>query len=305
MARVEATRHTAFQMADMNKVKNLGKQAEATLEGAARAATHQAAPQLEALARFGYASKGVVYGTIGLLALSLALGRRGAATDAQGALLHLQDLPGGGLLLWLLVLGLIGYALWQLIRAALDPEQQGADGKGLAKRLGYLVSGLGNLGVALFAAKLAMQGSAARNANSEQDTVRQILAWPGGQLLLGLVSLALLGVAGNSIYSAYGAKFMKRMAFTDVGARFSEQLKKIGQVGLSARGVVMGIIGASLLVAAFRDRAGSVLGSSEVLTWLGYQPAGKLLLGVVALGTVCYGLWCFVQARYRRIRVEG
>ena len=31
----------------------------------------------------------------------------------------------------------------------------------------------------------------------------------------------------------------------------------------------------------------------------------RRLLGVVALGTVCYGLWCFVQARYRRIRVEG
>lgn len=292
-------------MADLNKVKNLGQQAEAAVQGAARAATHQAAPQLEALARFGYASKGVVYGTIGLLALSLALGRRGAATDAQGALLRLQEVPGGGMLLWLLVLGLIGYALWQFIRAALDPEQQGAGGKGLAKRLGYLVSGVGNMGVALFAARLAMQGSASRNTNSEQDTVRQVLEWPGGQVLLGLGGLALLGVAGNSIYSAYGAKFMKRIAFTDVGARFSDQLQKIGQVGLTARGVVMGIIGVSLLVAAFRDRSASVLGSSEVLTWLGYQPAGQLLLGVVALGTICYGVWCFVQARYRRIRIEG
>lgn len=98
---------------------------------------------------------------------------------------------------------------------------------------------------------------------------------------------------------------MKRIAFTDVGARFSDQLQKIGQVGLTARGVVMGIIGVSLLVAAFRDRSASVLGSSEVLTWLGYQPAGQLLLGVVALGTICYGVWCFVQARYRRIRIEG
>ncbi|RJF72370.1 DUF1206 domain-containing protein [Deinococcus cavernae] len=292
-------------MADLNGVKNLGQQAEAKLEGAARAATHRAAPQLEALARFGYASKGVVYGTIGLLALSLVLGRQGAATDAQGALLRLQDLPGGGWLMWLLVLGLIGYALWQLIRATLDPERQGTGGKGLLKRLGYLVSGLGNMGVALFAARLAREGTAARNANNEQDTVRQILEWPGGQLLLGIAGLALLAVGANSIYSAYGAKFMKRIALTDLGAQFSDTLKKIGQVGLSARGLVLGIIGVSLLVAAFRDRSASVLGSGEVLTWLGYQPAGKILLGLVALGTLCYGVWCFVQARYRRIRIEG
>ena len=41
-------------------------------QAAARELTHEAAPQLEALARVGYASKGVVYGTIGLLALTYA-----------------------------------------------------------------------------------------------------------------------------------------------------------------------------------------------------------------------------------------
>lgn len=303
MADLNDLKQTSEKVAQ--QVSHLGQQAGSTLGGAARSATHRAAPQLEALARFGYASKGVVYGTIGLLALSLALGRGGAATDAQGALLRLQDLPGGGLLLWLLVLGLVGYALWQLIRAALDPEQQGTKAKGLAKRAGYAISGVANLGVALFAARLASQGSAARDQNSEQDAVRQVLSWPGGQLLLGLLGLTLLGVAGNSIYSAYGAKFMKRMAFTDLGAKISDKLRLIGQVGLTARGVVMGIIGVSLLVAAFRSRSASVLGSSEVLTWLGYQPAGKVLLALVALGTLCYGVWCFVQARYRRIQVGG
>lgn len=103
-------------MPDLKDVTALGQQAGAKLEGVVRQVTHQAAPGLEALARVGYASKGVVYATIGLLALSVALGRGGATTDAKGALLRLQDLPLGNVLLWLLVLGLIGYALWQLIR---------------------------------------------------------------------------------------------------------------------------------------------------------------------------------------------
>ncbi|ACO47011.1 Conserved hypothetical protein; putative membrane protein [Deinococcus deserti VCD115] len=267
-------------------------------------ATHKAAPGLEALARFGYASKGLVYGMVGMLALSVALGRGGATTDSQGALIRLQDLPGGTILMWLLVLGLIGYALWQMVRAFLDPERQGKEAKGIVKRIGYFLSGLVNLGLALFAARLAMRGSASRNQQSEAQAAGDVLALPGGQLLLGLAGLVLLAVAGNQLYSAAGAKFMKRMKFSG-SAGHGEKLKRIGQIGIGARGITLGIIGVFLLVAAWRNKAGMVPGVSEVLTWLNQQPAGNFLLGVLALGTLCYGVWCGVQALYRRIRVEG
>ena len=46
-------------------------------------ASRQVAPALEALARFGYASKGVLYGTVGFLALSLALGEGGHHHQCQ------------------------------------------------------------------------------------------------------------------------------------------------------------------------------------------------------------------------------
>ncbi|MFC4426595.1 DUF1206 domain-containing protein [Deinococcus navajonensis] len=270
--------------------------------------THQVAPALETLARVGYASKGVVYGAVGLLALSVALGRSlgmgGATTDSKGALVRLQDLPGGQGLLWLLVLGLIGYALWQLLRAVMDPEQQGKGAKGIVKRGGYLLSSIFNLGLALFAGRLAVSGAAARNQHSEAQTAGQVLSVPGGQLLLGLAGVALLAIAGNQLYSAYGAKFMKRMKFSGSSGR-GETLKRIGQVGIGARGLTTAIIAVFLLVAAWRNKAGMVPGVSEVLTWLRNQPAGTFLLGTLALGTLCYGVWCVVQALYRRIQIEG
>lgn len=269
--------------------------------------THQVAPALEVLARVGYASKGVVYGAVGLLALSVALGRSlgmgGATTDSKGALLRLQDLSGGPALMWLLVLGLVGYALWQLLRAVLDPERQGNGAKGIVKRGGYLLSSLFNLGLALFAARLATSGAAARNQHSEAQAASQVLSVPGGQLLLGLAGVAMLALAGNQLYSAAGAKFMKRMKFSASGR--GETLQRIGQLGIGARGLTTAIIGVFLLVAAWRNEAGLVPGISEVLTWLRNQPAGTFLLGTLALGTLCYGLWCVVQALYRRIQIEG
>lgn len=166
----------------MTDIRDVGRQAEARLrQGAA-----QAAPGIEALARFGYASKGAVYLAIGALALGVALGRGGATTDPQGALLRLQDLPLGTPLTGLLTLGLLGYALWQLVRAVLDPERQGHGAAGLVKRAGYLLSAVANLGVALFAGRLALLGHASRQQDSEARAAGQVLALPGGGLLLAL-----------------------------------------------------------------------------------------------------------------------
>ena len=289
----------------MTDLKQTGQKVAGNVQQAAQSATHQVAPGLEALARFGYASKGVVYGMVGFLALSVALGRVGAATDSKGALLRLQDLPLGTPLVWGLVLGLVGYALWQLIRAGLDPERQGSGARGIVKRSGYLLSGVANIALALFAARLAGSGTAQRNQDSEAQTAGQVLNLPGGQLLLALVGAALLAVAANQLYSAWGAQFMKRMAFTDLGARYQGTLKRIGQVGIASRGLMMTIIGSFLLIAAWRGSATTALGISEALTWLRGQPSGNVLLGAVALGTLCYGVWCVVQALYRRVKVEG
>jgi hypothetical protein len=292
-------------LGEMTDIKQVGERLQGQVEGAARAATRRAAPGLEALARAGYASKGVVYGMLGLLALSVALGRGGQTTDTRGALQRLSDLPGGQLLIWLLVVGLLGYALWQLLRAALDPEHHGTKPAALVKRAGYLLSGGANVALAVFAAQVALHAAATSEHNGTARAASTVLHIPGGQVLLGVVAVGLFALAGSQLYTAYGAKFMKRMAFTDLGAQYQRTLTRVGQLGIASRGVLSAILGGFVLVAAWRDSAGTVVGVSGALSWLRSQPAGNFLLGAVALGTLCYGAWCVVQAVYRRIRVQG
>ena len=291
-------------MANLREVgsglRDVGTQAVHGVEAGITEGVQHAAPGLEALARFGYASKGAVYGTIGLLALNLALGRGGRATDTQGALTRIQDLPLGGVLIWLLVIGLVGYALWQLLRALIDPEQQGTAPKGLVKRAGYALSSVTNFALAYFAYRLATQG-AAGPGQRQQDIVRQVLEWPGGQALLGLAGLALLVVGGVQIANALGGKFMKRIALRDFAARHADAVKRVGQAGIAARGVVLGAVGVSLTLAAWKGSASGVRDTAGILTWLRDQ--GNGLLALVALGTLCYGVWCVVQALYRRIKI--
>ncbi len=93
-------------------------------------------------ARFGYAAKGVVYLIIGALAVELAAGRGGAATDQRGALRTIYEQPFGKFLLIVVAIGLIAFALWSFIQALFDTEGKGKKAKGILGRVGYAVIGI-------------------------------------------------------------------------------------------------------------------------------------------------------------------
>ena len=63
-------------------------------------------------------STAAIYAIIGVLALKLAIGEGGKLTDQQGALKTVAGQPFGSILLTLLAIGLGGYSLWRLFRAA-------------------------------------------------------------------------------------------------------------------------------------------------------------------------------------------
>ena len=113
-------------------------------------------------ARAGIAARGVVYVVIGVLAIKLALGDGGKATDQQGALHTIAKQPAGTLLLVLVAIGLAGYASWRLLRAALGGTQ-GADD--LKDRIDGTASGI-SYAILCGAAVKILAGSAAAAART-------------------------------------------------------------------------------------------------------------------------------------------
>src|SRR4030095_14503108 len=99
------------------------KNMEAKGKRAAKEAAYS--PTMERLARLGYGVKGLIYITMGLLAIQGALGKAKTPADQLGAIRTFSKLPFAQVLLWIVLIGLISYALWGLIRAILDPLHKG------------------------------------------------------------------------------------------------------------------------------------------------------------------------------------
>ena len=255
------------------------------------------------LARLGYAIKGVVYLIIGWLAVMLAVGQGGKATDQSGAIQTIKNAPLGNFLLVVVAIGLLGFALWSFIQALFDTEGQGNDAKGIIGRLGYAIVGASYavLSYATFQI-VAGTGSGGKNSTtSAQDWTAVLLKQPFGPFLVVLVGIVVLGLACYLFAKAYSAKFQSRLNLSELSAQMRKVMINLGRLGYAALGVVFAIIGIFLMVAAFQHNASKAVGLDGALKDLAHQPFGPFLLAIVALGLIAYGVYSFVEARYRRL----
>jgi hypothetical protein len=255
------------------------------------------------LARLGYAVRGIVYLIIGGLAIKLATGYGGKATDQHGALQAIGQQPFGKFLLVVVAIGLVGYALWKLVEAFFDPDGVGKSAKGIVGRIGDVIVGLAYASLALGAISIVTgTGNGGKSSNaSTQDWTARLLQHPFGVFLVVIIGLIVVATAAYLLYRAYAADFRKRLNLSSLSAQWRKWAIFSGRFGYAALGVVYGIIGIFLVVAAVKNNAGQAKGLSGALQLLIHQPFGPVLLAVVALGLIAYGIYSFVEARYRRL----
>jgi hypothetical protein len=245
----------------------------------------------------------VVYLIVGWLALLAAIGLGSTATDKQGALEAIAQQPQGRVLLWLVAVGLFAYAVWSLVSAMFDTERRGHAAHGLLTRAGFAVAGLSHAGLALAAAHLALGSETAGESSdaSTQDWTARLLSAPFGPPLVMAVGAAFVAVAAAEFVRAWTADFREDLSLDGLGSDLQRWIVRVGRMGLFARGVVFALIGLFLMQASRHGDAGQAVGLGGALQRLAAQPHGAILLGVVAVGLAMYGLFSFVEARYRRL----
>ncbi|WP_338445871.1 DUF1206 domain-containing protein [Pelagerythrobacter marensis] len=241
------------------------------------------------LVRVGYFSRAILYSVLGLIALTSA-GRIGQGTN--GIFHAIQEFPLGTAILWLMVVGLLAYALFRLASPLFDIENQGSDTTGWARRIGHAGSAVGHLALAYSAFEFATTGS--DSGGGAQAAASGILSMQFGGAILGLLGAAFIVAAAFQAKKGWTGEFMHRIA---PGA--PSQTRLLGGIGYIARAVVFLLIGWSLVQAGFLSS-----GSEQVLT-LGDAVASLaddgIVFTLVAIGLLMFGLFSLVLSRYRII----
>jgi hypothetical protein len=269
-------------------------------EARARGEQLEGTDTFEGLARVGLVARGVVYAVIGILALKLALGDGGDATNQQGALQKIAEGPFGKVLLALVAIGLIGYATWRLVRAALGhgPEQRD-DTK---DRIASLVSGIAYAALSVTAIKILFGSGGGGGAAGDPDKATGgVLDWPAGQVLVVIAGLAFIGVAIDQARKGLTREFLEDSKTEQMSEQVRPVFTLVGVVGLVARAVVFALIGWFLIRAALDYDPDKAVGLDGALAKLGQSTYGPLALGVVAAGFIAFAVYSVFDARYRRV----
>jgi len=254
----------------------------------------------EWLARAGLAARGVIYGIIAVLALKLALGDGGKTTDQQGALKTLAQQSFGEILLVLMAIGLFGYALWRLVRAAIGHGAEG-DRDDAKERIDGVASGIG-YGLLFVTAVSILAGSGGGGGGGgPQQASGGVLDWPAGQVLVILAGLVLLGVAVDQGVKGFKKKFLEKSHTERMNDKVKKAFTAFGVFGHLARMVIFGLMGYFLIKAALDYNPDEAVGLDGALSKLANSAGGPLVLGAVAVGLLGFGLYSFMDARYRRV----
>ena len=196
---------------------------------------------LEVLARVGLVAYGVVHLLLGWLALQIAWGLSGReSADTSGAMKTLADQPFGQVLLWLVAVGLAALALWQAsaviwgyrnLEGAKRVRKQVTSG---AKAAIYAALGVSAASVAL--------GSGSLSSQSQQQTASGVLAWPGGQMIVVVTGLIIIGVGVAGMVKGVTKSFSEEIDTSSMSPVAQKCVARLGQVGYIAKGVALGVV---------------------------------------------------------------
>ena len=249
-------------------------------------------------ARAGLVAYGVVHVVTGWLALQLALGDREGTPSQTGAVKELAQQPFGGVLVWAIGIGMFLLVLWQALEAAVGHRDE--DGlTRVRKRVTSAGKAVLYAVIGVSAIKVAVGARTSSSSDQQTDSwTAKLMQAPGGQVLVCLLGLAMIGVGAYLVHKAWTEKFREDLEAGATGGEVGTAYVWFGKAGYTAKGAALGVVGALFLYAGLTHDPEQSGGLDSALLEVLEKPFGPYLLGLIAVGIVCFGLFCFAKARH-------
>lgn len=258
---------------------------------------------LKALTLTGCFSTGIIYGSIGVIAILSYLKLKRGGADENSFFALLNGFALGKALNWIIILGAVCFVIWRFYEAFKDPNNAGSDSKGILLRMGIAFSSLADAFIAfsvlqaLFSLqKVPLSGEPVQQQNMVADLIKT--EW--GRVMIIIVSLVVLltalvlafyGLSGRFTESIKDERFSKPWTYVVHGLAYS---------GYLARGVILSVVGFFLFLSAIKRDSSYVVNTDKAFDFIGDNIGGIAFL-LIATGTICYGLYMFILGLHYKI----
>ncbi|GAA1475628.1 DUF1206 domain-containing protein [Nocardioides aestuarii] len=251
---------------------------------------------LDHVIRVGLIAYGVVHLLIGWLALQIAFGEKAKNASGTGALEYLARQPFGGVLIWVVAIGMVALVLWRLLEAWQGWQREDDNADRAKAAVPQLFKGVLYAMLAWSALQVATNSSG--GGSGTDGLTAKLLQLPAGQLIVGAIGLGIVGYGGYYVYQGWSDKFLEKLDGRPQNADVSKAYRWVGKAGHIGKGASIAVIGALFTYAAATHDANKSAGLDRALQEVAQAPFGQLLLTLVALGIACYGVFAFARARH-------
>jgi hypothetical protein len=249
------------------------------------------------IGRVGLVAYGVLNLLVAFIAIKVATGGSSQEASKSGALQEVAEKPFGAALLWIMAVGLAALAIWQASEAIWG--YAGAGKKRTMKRVGSAGRAVVFAAAAVSSAKFALGHGQSQSGKSTSATGK-LMQEPMGRVLVIIIGLAIIGVALFIAWHGLSKRFADDLDLSRANRKAKTAAIRLGQVGYAGIGAAYVVVGALVVTAAATFDPDKASGLDGAIKTIAGEPFGAVLLWLVALGFVCYGVFCFFDARYRR-----
>lgn len=245
--------------------------------------------------RAGLIAYGVVHLLVAWLAIQLAFGDKEEQASSNGAMQYLAEQPLGGVLLWLIAVGMLMLVIWRLLEFAFGFREVSDDSKRWRKRATSLLKAVIYGAIGWSAVRTATGDSSGGGTDS---TTAKLMDLPAGQWIVGAVGLAIIAYGISLIVRGWTEKFREHLDAQGQSGDEGSAYVLLGKVGYIAKGIAIGLVGILFVYAAFTQDPEKSGSTDKALHKVLQQPFGPWLLVILSVGIACYGLFQFARARH-------
>jgi hypothetical protein len=248
---------------------------------------------IKLLPRYGCIATGILYGSIGIIAILSFMKLKDGGADESRLMAWLNQYTIGKILVFIILAGSLCYIIWRFYEAVTDPYGYGKSAGGISKRIGIALSTVADIMIVASAFKyLLMVGN-----TSEEDQlpmlrqmVGDLLQKQSGEVIIFSAGAIILITAVVQLIYGITRGYHERLEVEEFRPAMRETVHFWGITGYIARGIIIGITGWFYISAAITGDAGRVVDTDKAFDFIG-DNVGHAPFIIVAAGTIFYGLF--------------